>query len=875
MDNSRRVTHIHATDHNNNSNKNVFLTIENGQHLVGMVNGHTCYLLPVAYSAYQSLQKIKPPAFCNHSSFPESSLNRTAKPDHMLKNYFLIAWRNLRKNRIYSLINIGGLAVGMGLAILIGLWVYDELSYDKYHQNYDRIAQVMQHQTFNGEVGTQEANPAVLAEEIRTQYGSDFTYVLQASWNFDHTLTHKDKMFFKAGSYFEPQVAEMLTLEMIHGSRDGLKEMNSILLSESVARTYFDDEDPRGKMMRIDNEVDVKVTGVYKDLPHNSSFRNMQYILPWSLYLSQNKWVQDMEDKWDSNFTRTFAMIAPSANMEQVSAKIRDVKRNRIKEEDKKYNPTMFLHPMEKWHLYSEFKNGVNIGGRIDNVWLFAIIGAFVLILAFINFMNLSTARSEKRAKEVGIRKAIGSMRRQLVTQFFSESILIAVLALLFSLVLVTLALPTFNSVAEKEMNLPWLSPTFWLMAGAFSLLTGIMAGVYPALFLSSFDPVKTLKGTFRVGPSGSLPRKVLVVMQFTISITLIIGTMVVYKQISFAQNRPIGYSQDGMISVRLTEEIHKHFDAIANELKKEGAIIEIAESGSPTTEVWNSNGGFTWEGKDPDQAVDFPNNAVSHDYGKTIGWEIKEGRDFSRDFASDTAAFILNESAVKFIGLKDPVGTVIHWNERPFTIIGVVKDLLVQSPYQPVRPSMFHLSMEPLNIVLMKMNPQVNVKDGLAKIESVFKRIDPGTPFSPGFVDEEYARKFGNEKRIGTLSTFFAILAVLISCLGLFGLASFVAEQRTKEIGIRKVLGASVANVWRMLSQDFIILVLISSALAIPIALYLITGWLDNFEYRTNIPWWIFALAIGGGIILTLLTVSFQAIKASLMKPVNSLRTE
>ncbi|HEY0740603.1 MAG TPA: ABC transporter permease, partial [Chryseosolibacter sp.] len=473
----------------------------------------------------------------------------------MLKNYFKIAWRNLIKNKVYSFINIGGLAVGMGVAMLIALWIHDELSFDKYHANYERIAQVLQHQTYNGEIGTQEANPAQMAEEIRNVYGSDFKYVLQASWNNDYTLTYGDKMFNVSGSYFEPEVADMLTLEMIHGTRQGLKDMNTILISESVARMYFDSIDPVGKVFRMNNRVDVTVTGVYKDLPYNSSFRELKVIMPWSLYLSQNTWIQEMEEPWGSNYTRTFAMIADHANMEEVSAKIKDVKLNKVSEDERRYNPIVFLHPMSKWHLYSEFKQGVLVGGRISNVWLFATIGLFVLILACINFMNLSTARSEKRAKEVGIRKAIGSVRRQLISQFFSESILIAMLAFLFSIILVFLILPQFNSVADKRIVLPWLSPLFWSFGIAFSIVTGLLAGLYPALFLSSFEPVKTLKGTFRVGRYASLPRKILVVVQFTISTTLIIGTIVVYNQIEFAQNRPIGYSKDGLVMVGMSDE--------------------------------------------------------------------------------------------------------------------------------------------------------------------------------------------------------------------------------------------------------------------------------------------------------------------------------
>jgi putative ABC transport system permease protein len=793
----------------------------------------------------------------------------------MLKNYFKTAWRNLLKNKIYSFINIGGLAVGMAVIMLIGLWIYDELNFDKYHQNYKRIAQVMQHQTFNGEISTQTANPAGMAEEIRSLYGSDFKYVVQSSWNYDHTLTYGDKMFLKPGSYFEPGVGEMLSLKMLYGSRNGLREMNSILLSKSVAEAYFGKEDPTGKLLKVDNRVNVKVTGVYEDLPDNTSLKELKIIMPWSLYLSQNPWIKEMKEPWGSNFTQTFAQIADKADMQKVSAKIRDVKLNKVSKDERRYKPVVFLHPMSKWHLYSDFEKGVNTGGRIDNVWLFGVIGLFVVMLACINFMNLSTARSEKRSKEVGIRKAVGSARQQLITQFFSESVMTAGFAFLFSLILVVLVLPYFNSVSDKNISLPWSNLVFWLIGICFILVTGLVAGFYPALFLSSFQPVKVLKGTFRVGRYAAIPRKVLVVTQFVISITLIIGTIIVYKQINHAKDRPVGYSKSGLISVSSSEDVHKHFETVRAELKNEGAIAEMAESVSPATAVWNTNGGFDWEGKDPNLGVDFPNNGVTYEYGKTIGWEIKQGRDFSREFATDSSAFILNETAVDFIGFKDPIGKIIKWEGKPYTIIGVVKDLLVESPYKPVHPSLFHLTTEQQNVFTIKMNPTLSARAALAKIEAVFKKYNPGSPFKADFVDEAFARKFGNEERIGKLSSFFAMLAVFISCLGLFGLASFVAEQRTKEIGIRKVLGASVTNLWRMLSKDFVLLVVISCVIATPLAYYYMNNWLQKFDYRTSINWWVFAAAITGALVITLLTVSFQAIKAAIANPVKSLRTE
>ena len=796
----------------------------------------------------------------------------------MIKSYFTIALRNLLKNPGYSFINIAGLATGMAVALLIGLWIWDELAYDKYHENYDRIAQVWQHNVYNGTKESQVSNPYLMAEEIRNNFGSDFKYVLQASWNFTRVLTHGEKKFTKQGFYFEPAVTEMLSLKMLKGTRDCLKDPYSIALSASVAKTYFGDTDPMGQTLRLDNEVDVKVTGVYEDLPYNSTFRNMSYIVPWELYLITNKWIKKMNDPWGSNFTQTFAQIADNADMEKVSAKILNVKFNKLKDEDdKKYKPEVFLHPMSKWHLHSEFKNGKNIGGRIEFVWLFGIIGVFVLLLACINFMNLSTARSEKRAKEVGIRKSIGSVRTQLISQFFSESLVVALLAFVISLLFVQLALPMFNQVADKKLVLLWNNPLFWIAGISFSALTGIIAGSYPALYLSSFQPVKVLKGTFRAGRFASVPRKVLVVLQFTVSVTLIIGTIVVFRQIEFAKNRPIGYDRNGLINIyqSSSQDIHKHLDAVRDELKNSGAILEMTESGSPTTQVWNSSGGFTWKGKDPGLAVDFPNNSVSHEYGKTVGWIFKDGRDFSREHAADSSTFVINESAVKFLGFKSPVGEVLNWNNKPYTIIGVIKDMIIESPYEPVRPSLFHIDKDQGSLFILKLNPSASTQESIEKIKVVFTKYDPAVPFEYKFVDEEYERKFQSEVRVGKLASFFAILAVFISCLGIFGLASFVAEQRTKEIGVRKVMGASVVNLWGMLSKDFVVLVIISLFIAMPMAYYFMHGWLQKYDYRTGIAWWIFVASGAGALLITLCTVSYQSIKAARGNPVRSLRSE
>ena len=797
----------------------------------------------------------------------------------MLRNYFKIALRNLLKNKGYTFINVAGLASGMAVALLIGLWIWDELTYNQYHKNYDRLAQVWQHNMYNGVKQSQMSNPAVMAEEIRNNFGGDFKYVLQSTWNFSRVLTVGDKMFNKSGMYWEPQVIDMLSIKLLRGTPgQALKDPYSIILSESVAKAFFGDADPMGQTMRVNNKSDVKITGVYEDIPHSSRFREMSFIMPWDLYIIENDWIKKMEDPWDSNFTQTWAQLAENADMDQVSAKIINVKFNKLRSEnERKYKPEVFLHPMSKWHLYSEFKEGKNTGGRIEFVWMFGIIGVFVLLLACINFMNLSTARSEKRAKEVGIRKSVGSMRAQLINQFFTESVVVALIAFTVSLGFVYLALPTFNQVADKQLTLLWGNPMFWLIGIGFSLVTGIIAGSYPALYLSSFQPVKVLKGTFRVGRFASIPRKVLVVLQFTVSVTLIIGTIVVFRQVQFAKDRPIGYDRNGLINIYLqTSDIHKHFEAVRNELKSQGAIAEMTEAGSPTTQVWNSNGGFTWNGKDPALAVDFPNNGVNHEFGKTVGWIFKDGRDFSRDHASDSNAFVINEAAAKFLGFKNPVGEILTWNEKPYTIIGVIQDMIIESPYEPVRASLWHIDKyDNINLAILKLNPDMSSHEAIEKIKTVFTKYNPASPFAYEFVDVEYARKFSDEERIGKLATAFAVLAIFISCLGIFGLASFVAEQRTKEIGVRKVMGASILNLWGMLSKDFLVLVSISLLLAMPMAWYFMSNWLQKYEYRSTIAWWIFAAAGVGALLITLLTVSYQSIKAALANPVNSLRSE
>ncbi|WP_338876455.1 ABC transporter permease [Spirosoma sp. SC4-14] len=799
----------------------------------------------------------------------------------MLRNYIKIAFRNLTRQKAYSFINIGGLAVGLAVAMLIGLWIYDELTFDKYHQNYDRIAQVMQHQTINDVTSTSRAVPIPVASVLRRNYGSDrngglFKHVLLSSWTERHILSFGDKKFWRTGNYIEPQAPDMLSLKILKGTRAGLHEPYSIMISESVANAFFGTGEPLGKLLKIDNQITVKVTGVYEDLPYNTQFSNMDYMVPWKVNVAIRDWVKRSEQKWDNNSFLVFVQLADHADMDQVSATIKDIKLRNGGKELAKFNPQLFLQPMSRWHLYSEFKNGVNVGGQIQFVWLFGVIGVFVLLLACINFMNLSTARSEKRAKEVGIRKAVGSVRFQLIGQFLSESLLVVIIAFALALLLVQLVLPFFNDVAAKKMTMLWTNPVFWLMGLGFTVFTGLLAGSYPALYLSGFQPINALKGAFRVGRLATLPRKVLVVVQFTVSVTLIIGTIIVFRQIQFAKNRPIGYSRSGLLYVQTTTpDIHNHYDAFRKELIESGAVTEIGESESPLTGVWNVNGGFDWDGKDPNQQPDFAVVGVTYEFGKTVGWQFKAGRDFSKTFGTDSAAMVINEAAAKFMGLKDPVGKIIREGDLRYKIIGVIKDMVMDSPYEPARQILFYISAFPSNFINIRLNPAISASEAVRKIGAVYQKYNPTAIFDYKFADAEYAQKFADEERIGTLASGFAILAIFISCLGLFGLASFVAEQRTKEIGVRKVLGASVLNLWGLLSKDFVILVIIAFGIATPIAYYFLDNWLQKYQYRTELSWWIFAASGAGALLITLLTVSFQSVKAALMNPVKSLRSE
>ncbi|MEM6318796.1 MAG: ABC transporter permease [Bacteroidota bacterium] len=790
----------------------------------------------------------------------------------MFQNYLKIAWRNLIKNKVTGFINIAGLAIGMAVAIMIGLWVQDELNFNKAHENYDDIAQVYLHQSFNNRTTTSRAIALPFAPTLRNEYGENFEHLALASWSFEQLIAKDEKRFIKQGMSVEPEFPELFALELLGGSYDNvLTNPNSILIAESVAKALFGNADPMGQTVRFQSKIDLEVTGVFKDLPYNSEFSEVKFYTTWEYYKDDNPWMQNVEEQWGNHSFQMYAQIKPNTSFEQISEKIKDIELKHNPDA----NPQVFLFPMSQWHLYSNFKEGVNTGGRIQFVWMFSIIGIFVLLLACINFMNLSTARSEKRAREVGVRKAVGSMRGQLIAQFLSESLVVTFLALGLSILFVVLSMDWFNNLADKELALPWTNPVFWLSVIGFSLFTGLLAGSYPAFYLSSFEPLKVLKGSFKLGKGASLPRQVLVTLQFTVSIALIIGTIVVFQQIQHAKNRPIGYNKDGVIQFFDNAELQDKREVLRTELLNTGVVEEAAYSSGPITNVWSNTTSFNWESKDPEALLSFGQMACSYEIGETVGWNIIEGRDFSRDFATDTAALILNESAVAQTGMDNIVGKTIRRGETPFTVIGVVKDMIMDSPWRPVKPTIFYLNEDWVSVHSVRLKAGVPVQDALAKVSSVFTQLSPSSPFDYQFVDEEYERKFRAEERIGKLARFFAFLAIFISCLGLFGLSAFVAEQRTKEIGIRKVLGASVANLWALQSKSFLVLVVLSCLIAAPLAWYFLEGWLSDYDYRINLSIDVFLAAGILALLVTLLTVSYQSIKAAMASPIRSLKTE
>jgi putative ABC transport system permease protein len=796
----------------------------------------------------------------------------------MFKSYLKIGWRNLIKNKGYSLINIGGLALGMAVTLLIALWINDELQFSTYHKNYKTIAKVYRNTTWTDGIETATPMPSGLGTLLRSEYGMYFKNVVMVRQQIeDRVLAYGEQKMTQGGRFIQAEGVDMFSLKMVHGSGGGfLNDMKSIILSESLSKKLFGSDQPVDKIVTMDGVHDLKVTGVYEDLPKTSELYGATFFAPLELFVGG----KDKLNVWDNQNMLVYVQLHGEEEFKKVSAIIKDVMLQHVNAESKLKKPQLFLHPMSEWHLNSEFENGVAVTSKqMKMLWSFGAIGIFTLVLACINFMNLSTARSEKRAREVGIRKSMGSHRSQLIQQFFGESLLTAFISFVAAILIAKLALPGFNTISDKNIIIPWTDPVFWTAGIFLTFFAGILAGSYPALYLSSFNPVKVLKGSFKAGRSASIPRSILVTVQFTVSISLIIATVIVYQQIQFAKNRPVGYSREGLLSFfPRSPEFKGNYLALRNELKRTGAVDEIAEANYSINSTLGWNDGFSWKGKKYEPS--FNTIFVTPEYGKTIGWQFIAGRDFSREIQSDMQGVVINESAWKTLGLKKPVGEFLDWNPGGrnlgrYKILGVVKDMVKGSPFESTDASIIFLSNSDLQNLYVRISPKMSIHEALPKIQKVFNQLFPSAPFDYTFADEDYEAKFRAEERTGELAAAITILAVLISCLGLFGLTSFVAEQRTKEIGIRKVLGASVTNLWNMLSKDFIGLVIIACLVSVPIAFYAMSAWLQNYEYRMKISWEVFLLAAVSAICIAFITVSFQAVKAAVANPVKSLRTE
>ncbi len=790
----------------------------------------------------------------------------------MIKNYFKTAWRNLWKNKGLSFINIFGLAVGMTFAILVGMWIQFETSFDGFHANGDRIAVVKKNTFFNNEKNTQTGIVLPLYDELKEKY-PEVKRISRKDWGGSHSLMVGNNKFKKNGTYVDPDFLKMFSFPLVKGDVEtALKDPNSLIVTESLAATLFGKDDPIGKIVRIDNKFDIQVTAVAKDPPKNSSL-NFEFLAPFEFKIQNFEWIKNAKTQWSNNFLMNLVEIKEGVSMDAFSRKIGPIMVQKDKEKNK--NQTLFLQPMSEWHLYDEYKNWVNVGGKIDYVRLFGIIGVFVLLIACINFMNLSTARSEKRAKEVGIRKAVGSQRSQLIMQFLSESVLTTFIAFIFSIFLMWLVLPFLKDLGFENIVIDFSSLSLVLFILGVCIVTGLIAGSYPALYLSSFRPVKVLKGVLNQGRGAVIFRRALVVSQFAISVGLIISTVIVFQQIRHAKNRSIGYDPNNLISIGASTDLAKSYVVLKQELLNTGYIESVAKASSPMTSVYNSWSGFSWEGYDPNVTAVMDIVMTEWDYDKTVGLKLKEGRTFSREFATDSTAVILNEAAIKMIGFQDPVGKTIKLDSTRLTIIGVVENILMKNPFQPITPTAILFDTTNVSNIFLRLKSTASLEKSLAAIKPIIEKYNPSLPFEYSFVDEEFQKKFTTENQVAKLAGIFAGLAIFISCLGLFGLAAFMAERRIKEIGIRKVLGASVANLWLLLSKEFVLLVLIACLIASPLAFWLMKDWLQKYDYRIDISWWVLIIAGVLALVIALLTVSTQAIKAAISNPVKSLRTE
>ena len=785
----------------------------------------------------------------------------------MIKNYFKIAWRNLVRNRSFSLTNLIGLTIGITSAILILLTVSDELSYDKFHKNYDTIYQILANRDFKNQIFTDRNMVLPLAKEIQENIPQVENAVVTTQGD-SPILEVGETRIRQFGFTVSERFFDIFSWKFIRGNAEqAIVDPRSIVLTESAAMALFGEENPIGKSIRVNHEEEVQVTAVVQDPPGNSTFQ-FDFIVPFNY--SDEDVIENM-DEWDSSRWRVFVQAPAGTDVGQLDKDITELKRNRSAGDE---ISTYFTFPMAKWRLYSDFRDGKNIGGMILYIRMFIAVALIILLIACVNFMNLATAQSERRAKEIGVKKTLGSEKKQLVAQFYLEAIILSVAAFVLSLVAVFFLLPTFNRFFDKELLLDPTNPLVWLGALGIIIITGLTAGSYPALYLSSFSPLSVLSGNFSAGKKSALPRKVLVVAQFTISILLISATIVITQQIKHVKNRDIGYNPNNLITIFGTDDTQRNFQVLKEDLKKTGYIEAVTKSSSPITNIWWRSASPSWPGKPDDLIIIFGGLTTDVDFVETMGTEILEGKFFS-GLPSDSSGMILNQAAVQVMGLENPIGMQMQYGEQNYRVIGVMDNLVMESPFSPVNPLMIYYNPEYSDVISIRLKEGASPQEALAAMEPVFLKHNPNYPFEYEFVDEEFQEKYATEELISGLINIFAILAIFICCLGLAGLVSYTVEKRRREIGIRKVLGATIQQILLMVSKDFIWLIAIALLLAVPFSWWLMRNWLQNFEYRIDIQWWVFVLAGALAITIAFLTISLQSIKAAMANPVNSLRTE
>jgi ABC-type antimicrobial peptide transport system permease subunit len=789
----------------------------------------------------------------------------------MFRNYFKVVTRNIIRNKGFSFINIIGLSIGMASAILILLWVQNEINFDRFHKNTDRIYLMYSRESNNGKLDAWGRTPALMAPTLKQDYPEVEDAVRFTPVYF--LLTRGEKRFNLGGAFTDPGFLSMFTFPLLEGdAKSALNSSYNIVLTKKMAEKLFGNEDPMGKTVRIDSTDNFTVTGVL-NLPNNTEL-NFEYLLPWS-YMTRLGWEEGQT--WSYTNTATYVLLKPGSSQATFDTKVKNITIKHVAQGNGSARE-VFTQPLSREHLYSKSENGQLVGGRIQIVSLFIIIAVFILLIACINFMNLSTARSEKRAKEVGIRKVVGARRTSLIMQFIGESMLFSAMAFVIALGIVQLSLSAFDQLVRVPLQLDFTDSGFWLFAIAFILLTGLLAGSYPAFYLSASQPITVLKGVFRNVNASVTPRKILVVCQFTFAIILITCTIIVERQIQYALARDAGYNRRNLIFIFWQGEMSRHYDLIKHDLVSTGAAISVTKTFSPITRAWGVISGLSWPAStEDDKKLNFLQFEADADFVKTTGAKLILGRDIDiNKYPTDSSAALLNEAAVKIMQLKDPIGaTITNDDGRVCHVTGIIKNFIIESPYDEVEPMVIYGPSREYGVVHVRLNPANSTAIDLAKAEKIFKQYNPQFPFEYVFADESYAKKFTDEQQEGTLAALFAGLTIFISCLGLFGLAAYMAESRTKEIGVRKVLGASVTNITALLSKDFVKLVVISIVIASPVAWFAMNSWLQNYNYRIQINGWIFLEAGSLALLIAFLTVSYQAIRAAVANPVKSLRTE